>query len=61
MSEYIIKLADNDAPMMTTAEEIVRCRDCKHNVNGACARWDYCDIDGSNGFCAWAKRKEGGE
>ena len=37
---------------------IVRCRDCKYNAEGACEWWGYCDIDDhSNGFCAWGERR----
>lgn len=67
MSEYIIKLADNDAPSMTTAEEIVRCRDCERYVraNPATGWNDVCDATDSkvqpDGYCAWGERKEGGD
>ena len=41
-------------------DELVRCRDCKHNLNGACEHWDYCDIyDHENGYCAWGERRPG--
>ena len=43
--------------------EIVRCRDCKYCM--AYIAGAYCDYMAHaiepDGFCAWAKRKEGGE
>ena len=68
MSEYIVQVSDLEESYYKYSDvkpetvfghrlrgEIVRCRDCKHNVHGACAHWDYCDIDDSNGFCAWGE------
>ena len=66
MSEYIVRMPNNMPPDIraelnawyVNSEPIVRCRDCKHNLNGACEHWDYCDIhDYENGFCAWGERR----
>lgn len=44
--------------------EIVRCRDCKRWASDDC-EWNTFyndpDFDEPDGFCAWGKRKEGGE
>lgn len=69
MTEYVCELEDARYEMdWTPKEEIVRCRDCEHGLwNGkTCDRLDPCfdehwfDVE-PNGFCAWAKRKEGGD
>ena len=69
MSEYIIE-ASNLAKLRKaaglhvketlelTSGKVVRCRDCANNAHGACKYWDYCDIDGTNGFCAWGERRD---
>ena len=58
-----------------TSKEIVRCRDCKHFTPKGTHKFengktnaDYCTyVRGwmlqitPDGFCAWAKRKEGGD
>ena len=55
-------------------EEIVRCRDCEHyyeaeeyhpqgNYDRRCCKYfvTYDDEVEPDGFCAWGKRKEGGD
>lgn len=45
-------------------DEIVRCMDCVYNAkdtDGICYRFDHEHFDQPDGFCAWGKRKEGGE
>ena len=47
-------------------EEIVRCKDCVHFErtarNGICHRSEFLPMWAEpGGFCAWGKRKEGGE
>lgn len=73
MSEYILSLAA-DSPIEhyaidTEAEEIVRCRDCRHYyetdeyhpkgnyIRRCCKYFDsYHDEVEPDGFCAWGKR-----
>ena len=60
-----------EQPTLVQREEIVRYRDCKHyrphefvlftDIEHVCLFWaDGCKVE-PNGFCAWAKRKEGGD
>lgn len=75
MSEYIYEHKPSGAdhmgkpvelPTLVQREEIVRCRDCyfADEIEGGywCDRFD-CGKEHvtSNGFCAWAERKEGGD
>ena len=72
VSEYIVEVPDEQAELFIArfgfdgtrligyriTGELVRCRDCKHNVRGACGVFDLCDIPGAdNGFCAWGERR----
>lgn len=71
MSEYILSLAA-DSPIEhyaidTEAEEIVRCRDCKHYKpwvlsrpeNGGDCVLNKVEVDvWFDGFCAWGERRE---
>ena len=59
MSEYICELADPRYEMdWTPKEEVVRCRDCKHNAFlGKEPNWCdaiECFIE-PDGFCAWGR------
>ena len=67
MAEYIIDTTDGIYNAHTTGE-LVRCGDCKHYRRGRC---DWLALDtgiridnpvpfkpASDGFCAWASRKE---
>jgi hypothetical protein len=56
--EYIVEQVSTCC--VREKERIVRCKDCKHLIaNGAgCAYWDFCDIEDTNGYCAWGERRE---
>ena len=52
--EYIIEVRDGNDPV--TVGELVRCKDCKHNVGSSC---DYSAVyTRPHGYCDWGKRKE---
>lgn len=70
MSEYIVRMPQ-DMPYEIRAElnawyvesePIVRCRDCKHYVNGVCAReddeigWLLFKVEPAS-FCSWGIKK----
>lgn len=64
MSEYIVNMSGDWANKQgEKLTEIVRCRDCKFCM--AYMAGTYCDYMAHaiepDGFCAWGKRKEGGE
>lgn len=53
-----------ELPTLVQREEIVRCRDCEHNAkdtDGICYRFDYEHFNQPDGYCAWAKRRYGGD
>lgn len=75
MSDYIITgeaVERWDLPTAIMAQEIVRCKDCKHYIsqgtyhfNGGVVNRDTCKVIrgfvvqiGPNGFCAWGERRE---
>lgn len=71
MSEYIW---EQQGCVQQRREEIVRCRDCVYyyeadnyhpqgNYTSRCCKHidSYNDEVEPDGFCAWAKRKEGGD
>lgn len=71
MSEYIVVCDEKGVPEYPrrVRDEIVRCRDCKWckefeagYVEGfKCIRVSTPFETATDGFCAWAERKEGGE
>ena len=71
LSCYAVWDTSNTYPVMksehiaVTLPEIVRCRDCiwfsTYTTPNECFRADGGLIVEPDGFCAWAKRKEGGE
>ena len=76
MSEYVCELEDASYEMdWTPKEEVVRCRDCKRfdSKTDGCWWFSHYEQQGNyswaevpsdvepDGFCAWAKRKDGGE
>lgn len=74
MSEYIGYLDEDRAPVVDMAQEIVRCRDCKHMHT--VRNWLGMDVDECwlhadresgalgkertepDGFCAWGERRK---
>ena len=64
MTEYIGWLDEDHAPVVDMAQEVVRCRDCKHcdeEHYGAWGRVWHCEKFGDvepDGYCAWGERKE---
>lgn len=67
MSEYIVEFGYEpnvgNSSGMPIGERIVRCRDCEYlapfPIPPWCGRYEM-DVE-SDGFCAWAERKEGGD
>lgn len=66
MSEYIckrVKVGDGVYTVERSETEIVRCRDCKHGINGGntCIEGayepEYWRPVEPDGFCAWGERK----
>jgi hypothetical protein len=67
MTEFIIKAADwaidyDGNSLFKGAEEIVRCRDCKHYIDGECmvedGNGDYLRLTvPPTHFCAWGERE----
>ena len=63
MTEYICELENFDIPG-NVREEVVRCCDCEHFIEGdadvcmddICTEFN-CQIE-PDGFCAWASRSE---
>ena len=67
MTEYIGYLDEDHAPVVDMAQEIVRCRDCKHydpndEPSEVYPNSYWCDkltvYMPPNGFCPWGKRRE---
>ena len=74
MSERIVDFGDKPAVGMAMAKqhgavvygEIVRCRDCVcfedcGKFGQWCTQLDFGKKEIANGYCAWGKRKEGGD
>lgn len=75
MSEYIVNVPDEEAEYFiarfgfenvklmgySLTGEIVRCKDCENlNIVGECP-CGFWALENLKGFCAWGKRKDGGE
>ena len=59
--EYIGWLDDEWNTVLDQSQPIVRCRDCANlNIVGKCP-CGFWALENLNGYCAWAKRKEGGD
>lgn len=66
MTEYIGWLDEDHAPVVDMAQEVVRCRDCRHFDDRfhyqLCRRDMSCDelavFAEPDGFCAWAERRD---
>ena len=66
MTEYIGWLDEDHAPVLDMAQEVVRCRDCKHckQRDGIlpptiCERWGYYNFETEpDRFCAWGERRD---
>lgn len=67
MTEYILDLTAFDGETLDDGlrEEIVRCRDCKHEEDDVEGFAYWCNANNRptalEGFCAWGARREGAE
>ena len=70
--EYVCDMVDDYSGTVERRERVVRCRDCRHAIEGRdagtldCmhfARWDYYDDEPGHwpvepdGFCAWGEER----
>lgn len=57
MAEWIIEIKDGKFPVGKWTE-LVRCKDCKYNLDGHCDNWSGWEVVANDDFCSRGERMD---